>query len=64
MERVVALATTPERAMEMYTASCIAIDLDTPDERAWLDKLATRLKLDPALTEEIERSVMTQRPTA
>jgi uncharacterized membrane protein YebE (DUF533 family) len=64
MERVAALATTPERAMEIYTASCIAIDLDHPDERAWLDKLAARLKLDPALTEEIERSVASQRATA
>jgi uncharacterized membrane protein YebE (DUF533 family) len=64
MERVAALATTPERAMEIYTASCIAIDLDHPEERAWLDKLATRLKLDPALTEEIERSVTAQRTTA
>jgi uncharacterized membrane protein YebE (DUF533 family) len=61
MERVAALATTPERAMEIYTASCIAIDLDHPDERAWLDRLATRLKLDPSLTEEIERSVMRER---
>jgi uncharacterized membrane protein YebE (DUF533 family) len=61
MERVAALATTPERAMEIYTASCIAIELDHPEERAWLDKLAKRLGLDPALTEEIERSVTRER---
>jgi uncharacterized membrane protein YebE (DUF533 family) len=64
MERVAALATTPERAMEIYTASCIAIALDHPEERAWLDRLAKRLGLDPALTEEIERSVTRERATA
>jgi uncharacterized membrane protein YebE (DUF533 family) len=58
--RVVALAKTPEMAAEIYTASCMAIDLDHADERAWLDHLAAALKLEPSLTEEIERAVKNQ----
>jgi uncharacterized membrane protein YebE (DUF533 family) len=64
LERVAAMANSPEMAMELYTASCLAIDLDHVEERAWLDKLAARLGLDPALTEEIEQSVTRERATA
>lgn len=62
--RIVAMATSPELAVEIYTASCIAIDLDQPDERAWLDQIAAALKLEASLTEEIEKSVKAERMTA
>jgi uncharacterized membrane protein YebE (DUF533 family) len=64
LERVAALANSPEMAMELYTASCLAIDLDHAEERDWLDRLAARLGLDAALTEEIERSVTRERASA
>jgi uncharacterized membrane protein YebE (DUF533 family) len=64
VDRVAKLATTTEGAVEIYTASCLAIDLDHAEERAWLDQLATRLKLDAALTEQIEAAVMGERATA
>jgi uncharacterized membrane protein YebE (DUF533 family) len=64
LERVASMAASPEMAMELYTASCLAIDLDHVDERAWLDRLAARLGLEPALTEEIERSVARERARA
>ncbi len=56
VDAVVARATTPERASEIYAASLVAITADTPEERAYLDTLATRLKLDPGLVQEIHRS--------
>ncbi len=64
LARLAALAKSPEMAAEIYTASCIAIDLDHADEREWLDQLAIALSLEPALTEEIERAVTAQRELA
>ncbi len=64
LDRVASMANSPEMAMEIYAASCLAIDLDHAEERAWLDNLAGRLGLDPALTEEIEQSVTRDRATA
>ena len=55
--RVASLATTPETAAEIYAASLLAMVPDTPAERAYLDDLARRLRLDPGLAAEIERSV-------
>ena len=57
IEKVVAAAATEEAAVELYAASRLAIDPDDPAERAYLSLLAARLKLDPALIEEIERTV-------
>lgn len=49
-------ADTPEHAAEIYAASLIAITADTAAERAYLDALASKLKLDPALVAEIHRT--------
>ena len=54
IEAVVRAATSPERAVELYAASCLAIDPDDPAEQAYLAMLASRLKLDPALKLSIE----------
>ena len=54
IDSIVALATSPERAVEIYAASVLAIDPDDPAEQAYLSMLAARLKLDPGLKASIE----------
>ena len=49
-------AKTPEVAMEIYTASVLAIDADHPAERAYLDLLAARLNLPADLAREIRQT--------
>lgn len=55
VDAVIAAATTPEKAVELYAASLLAIDPDDPAEQAYLAMLASRLKLDPGLKAHIER---------
>ncbi|EJW12295.1 putative membrane protein [Rhodovulum sp. PH10] len=47
-------AGSPEEAAKVYLAAYLAIDADTAIERAWLDDLAARLGLDPALRRNLE----------
>jgi uncharacterized membrane protein YebE (DUF533 family) len=54
IDSVVASATTPELALEIYAASFLAIDPDDPAEQAYLAMLASRLKLDPGLRATLE----------
>ncbi len=54
IDAVVAAAKTPELAVEIYTASVLAIDPDDPAEQAYLAMLASRLKLEPGLKQAIE----------
>jgi uncharacterized membrane protein YebE (DUF533 family) len=54
IEKVVAAATSPELAVEIYAASFLAIDPDDPAEQAYLAMLAARLKLAPDLKASIE----------
>ncbi|MFN0192308.1 MAG: DUF533 domain-containing protein, partial [Aestuariivirga sp.] len=54
IEKVVAAATSPELAVEIYAASFLAIDPDDPAEQAYLAMLAARLKLAPDLKTRIE----------
>lgn len=56
LDELAARAGGPEEAVEIYTASVLAIDVDHPAERAYLDRLARRLALDPALVAEIHRA--------
>jgi uncharacterized membrane protein YebE (DUF533 family) len=53
---VVAGATCPETAAEIYAASLVAIEAETPAEQAYLQMLAVRLELEPGLVQEIHRS--------
>lgn len=53
---VVARADTPEHATEIYAASLVAITADTASERAYLDALASKLNLAPALVVEIHKA--------
>ena len=55
IDSVVAAASSPEAALQIYAASFLAIVPDDAAEQAYLDKLATRLKLDPVLTANIEQ---------
>lgn len=57
VEGLVAEATTPELAAEIYAASLLAIEPDQPAEKAYLDLLATRLALPPELVEELHAAV-------
>jgi uncharacterized membrane protein YebE (DUF533 family) len=54
---VAAGAATPEQAAEIYLASLVMVDETTPMERVYLDELARRLNLAPALKAELERRV-------
>jgi uncharacterized membrane protein YebE (DUF533 family) len=59
---VVARADTPEHAAEIYAASLVAISADTASEQAYLEALALKLKLDPALVAEIHRQAGEKAP--
>ncbi|BDX18018.1 MULTISPECIES: tellurite resistance TerB family protein [Halopseudomonas] len=48
-------AQTPEMAAEMYLASLLVVDEQNFMERAYLQELATQLRLDPQLRTELER---------
>ncbi len=50
-------ATTPQQGAEIYLAARLAIDADEPAERAYLDALATRLKLPPELRTTLDATL-------
>ena len=56
LDAVVAGADTPEHAAEIYAASLVAMEADTPAEKAYLQMLAARLGLEPALVQEMHRA--------
>jgi len=54
MEKLLAAAKgQPELAAEMYGASLLAIEVDTPAEKRYLDQLAAGLGLRPDVTRRI-----------
>jgi uncharacterized membrane protein YebE (DUF533 family) len=59
---VVDRADTAEHGAEIYAASLVAITADTPAERAYLDALAFKLRLDPGLVAEIHKAAGAQAP--
>ncbi|GGE53176.1 protein YebE [Halopseudomonas oceani] len=52
-------AQTPEMAAEMYLASLLVVDEQNFMERAYLQELASQLRLDPQLRTELERQATT-----
>jgi uncharacterized membrane protein YebE (DUF533 family) len=64
VERIVRMAETPAMAAELYAASLLAMDPDTPAERAYLDLLAARLGLEKGLVAEIEKAAEAATSTA
>lgn len=61
---VVARADSAEHGAEIYAASLVAITADTPAERAYLDALAHKLRLDPGLVAEIHKNAGAHAPAA
>ena len=50
LDRLVAGVRTPQQAAQVYAASLLAIDVDTPAEKDYLDRLAQALNLPPQAT--------------
>ena len=48
---------SPQASREIYVVSAAMIDEQNPMERAWLDQLASALKLEAPLAAELERQV-------
>jgi uncharacterized membrane protein YebE (DUF533 family) len=55
VEAIVREVRDPDTAAEVYLASNLAVVVDTPAERAYLDYLATRLKITPDQKQELDR---------
>ena len=53
IQAVAAGAQCPEHAAEIYAASLVAIENETPQERAYLRELAAALALEPGLVDAI-----------
>ena len=62
MDTIVNSATTVEIGAEIYTASLLAVEVDSDAERAYLAMLAARLQLPPGLVQAIEQQVQAQKP--
>lgn len=57
IDAVARSARSPEEAAELYVASLLAVDVDHPAEKAYLDMLAARLQLDPKLVAHLHATV-------
>jgi uncharacterized membrane protein YebE (DUF533 family) len=55
LDSIAAAVATPEQGAEVYLASRLAIDPDQPAERAYLDALATRLRLPAELRAHLDQ---------
>jgi uncharacterized membrane protein YebE (DUF533 family) len=56
-ELIAAAQGQPALAAEMYGASLLAIEVDTPAEQKYLDQLAAGLNLPPEVTQRIKKAV-------
>lgn len=61
MDAIVSSASSLEIAVEIYTASLFAVEVDTVAEKSYLGMLAARLRLPSELVLELERQVEAQR---
>lgn len=57
LEAIVRAVPGPEVAAEVYAASLLAIEVDTPAEQAYLADLARRLQLPPQAVAQIHRAL-------
>lgn len=62
IESLAVEATSLERATEVFTAALLAMDADTPEERAWLERLRERLGIDPGLATVLARRLDVKAP--
>jgi uncharacterized membrane protein YebE (DUF533 family) len=58
IEEIAAQVKSPDMAREVYTVSLMAIEMDTEEERRYLDILAEQLKLDKSIIDQIHKSLM------
>lgn len=56
IDALAAQVTSPAQAAAVYAASLLTTSPDSPEERAYLSKLATALNLDPATVAELEKT--------
>jgi len=54
MDELARACHSPEECAELYLASAMVINVDQPEERAYLDRLAAMLKLDASLAGALE----------
>jgi uncharacterized membrane protein YebE (DUF533 family) len=52
-----AARTSPQLAAQVYAASLLSIEVDTPAERQYLQQLAGGLGLSPEVTSRLEKTV-------
>lgn len=57
LDALVAQVQTPELAAEVYAASLLAIEVDTPTEEAYLQQLAQKLKLHPIVVDHLHQQL-------
>jgi len=57
LDALVGAVDSPQMAVEAYTASLFAIDVDTPAEADYMRQLAMRLRLDPVLVRSLHQSL-------
>lgn len=50
-------ADSPQASREIYVVSAVMIDEQNPMERAWLDQLASALKIDAGMARELEQQI-------
>lgn len=48
---------TPQQAAQVYAGAMMAIEVDTPEERAFMTRLSSALSLPPSTTQELHRSL-------
>lgn len=60
LDALVAQVHTPELAAEVYAASLLAIEVDTPAETAYLQQLAQKLKLHPIVVQHLQQTLGVQ----
>ena len=58
---IAALAHSQEQAVELYAASVMAITMDHPSERVYLDTLADKLAIEEPLARMVEKAVKEER---
>lgn len=58
LDALVARVHTPEFAAEAYLAARLVAEPDTPAERDFLDRLSTKLRLDPGLVAHLEATAV------
>ncbi len=57
MNALIQRARTPQVAVEVYAASLLAIEVDTPGEQDYLRRLAEGLRLDPATVQRVQQTL-------